>query len=319
LPLPIPNLDDRAWTDLVAEGRALIPAWAPEWTNHNPSDPGITLVELFAYLSEILIYRLNRVGDENLIEFLKLINGPAWKFEGDLELAKQSSLRAHSEIHRAVTARDFEQLALSVNETANPAAGKIARVKCIPGRNLPAEWEGSVARPTAEDVSVVVLAENPSSENVGEPEHELLRQVRNVLDRAQLLCTRVHVLAPRYVTIGVRARLAILRNVHADAIHTTAVQALDRFFDPLQGGPENRGWPFGRDVYLSELYQLLANLDGVDEVREVVVTPVEQKRELRNDFDEVEAIDLGPGELVKAHIAPGDIMIEPQERYAHRD
>ena len=60
----------------------MIPAWAPEWTNYNPSDPGITLIELFAYLSEMLLYRLNRVGDANLLEFLKLINGPSWRLEG---------------------------------------------------------------------------------------------------------------------------------------------------------------------------------------------------------------------------------------------
>jgi hypothetical protein len=52
LPLNLPNLDDLSWDDLMKEGRSLIPAWAPEWTNHNPSDPGITLVELFAYFSE---------------------------------------------------------------------------------------------------------------------------------------------------------------------------------------------------------------------------------------------------------------------------
>ena len=60
MPLPLPNLDDRSYTDLVEEARRLIPTYAPEWTNHNPSDPGIMLIELFAYLTEMLIYRLNR-------------------------------------------------------------------------------------------------------------------------------------------------------------------------------------------------------------------------------------------------------------------
>ena len=68
-----PNLDDRVWTDLVAEARALIPSYAPKWTDHNPSDLGIALVELFAYLVEGLIYRLNRVPDKNYIAFLNLL------------------------------------------------------------------------------------------------------------------------------------------------------------------------------------------------------------------------------------------------------
>ena len=79
MPLPIPNLDDLRWEDLVAEGRSLIPASAPDWTNHNASDPGITLMELFAFICEKLMYQLNRVSDRNVAEFLSLLNGTAWK------------------------------------------------------------------------------------------------------------------------------------------------------------------------------------------------------------------------------------------------
>ena len=75
MPIQLPNLDDVSWKDLNEEARSLIPGWAPSWTNHNASDPGITLVELFAYLTEGFIYRINRVGDENIREFLKLISG----------------------------------------------------------------------------------------------------------------------------------------------------------------------------------------------------------------------------------------------------
>jgi len=68
-----PNLDDRTWVDLVDEARALIPTYAPQWTDHNPSDLGIALVELFAYLVEGLTYRLNRVPEKSYIAFLDLI------------------------------------------------------------------------------------------------------------------------------------------------------------------------------------------------------------------------------------------------------
>ncbi len=68
-----PNLDDRMWQDIVNETVALIPTYAKEWTDHNLSDLGITLVELFAWLVEGMIYRLNRVADRQFIEFLKLI------------------------------------------------------------------------------------------------------------------------------------------------------------------------------------------------------------------------------------------------------
>jgi hypothetical protein len=61
MPLPLPNLDTRRWADLVQEGRALVPRYAPEWTDHNAHDPGITLMELLAWLAEMNIYRLNQI------------------------------------------------------------------------------------------------------------------------------------------------------------------------------------------------------------------------------------------------------------------
>jgi hypothetical protein len=73
MPLPLPNLDERRWSDLVEEGRALIPRHAPEWTDHNVHDPGITLLELFAWLTETSIYRLNRVPERHRLKFLALI------------------------------------------------------------------------------------------------------------------------------------------------------------------------------------------------------------------------------------------------------
>ena len=85
MPIQLPNLDDRRYADLVDEARRLIPVHAPQWTNHNPSDPGITLIELFADLTDMLLYRLNRVTDENQRKFLKLLNGPQWQPGADLQ------------------------------------------------------------------------------------------------------------------------------------------------------------------------------------------------------------------------------------------
>ena len=71
--IDLPSLDDRTWQDLVNQAKALIPQYAPEWTDHNPSDLGITLIELFAWLVEQMIYRLNRVPEKNYIAFLNLL------------------------------------------------------------------------------------------------------------------------------------------------------------------------------------------------------------------------------------------------------
>ena len=68
-----PNLDDRTWQDIVDQAKALIPKYAPEWTDHNTSDLGITLIELFAWIVESMLYRLNRVPEKNLIAFFNLL------------------------------------------------------------------------------------------------------------------------------------------------------------------------------------------------------------------------------------------------------
>ena len=73
MPIPLPNLDDRTFADLAEEMRALIPRYAPAWTDHNASDPGITLIELFAWLTEALIYRLNRIPEASEARFLELL------------------------------------------------------------------------------------------------------------------------------------------------------------------------------------------------------------------------------------------------------
>src|SRR4051794_37250150 len=71
--LPAPNLDDRKFQDLVDEAKRLIPRYCPEWTNHNLSDPGVALIELFAWMSEMILFRLNQVPDRLFVHFLNLV------------------------------------------------------------------------------------------------------------------------------------------------------------------------------------------------------------------------------------------------------
>lgn len=71
--LPKSNLDDRTYKDLVEECILRIPRYCPEWTNYNPSDPGVTLIELFAWLTDQMLLRFNRVPLRNYVTFLELI------------------------------------------------------------------------------------------------------------------------------------------------------------------------------------------------------------------------------------------------------
>ncbi|MEE6258980.1 putative baseplate assembly protein [Plantactinospora sonchi] len=71
--LPAPNLDDRRFQDIVDEAKRRIPRYCPEWTDHNVSDPGVALVELFAWMTEMTLYRLNQVPDRLYVKFLELV------------------------------------------------------------------------------------------------------------------------------------------------------------------------------------------------------------------------------------------------------
>ena len=73
MPLPVPELDDRRFDDLVAELLARIPAHTPEWTNPRAGDPGRTLIELFAFLGDTLLYRANQVPERQRRVFLNLL------------------------------------------------------------------------------------------------------------------------------------------------------------------------------------------------------------------------------------------------------
>jgi hypothetical protein len=76
MPIQIPQLDDRTYQQIVDEAVARIPVHTPEWNNFNHSDPGMTLVQLFAYMTENLLYRSNRIPNANRLKFLSLLRLP---------------------------------------------------------------------------------------------------------------------------------------------------------------------------------------------------------------------------------------------------
>lgn len=76
MPLVIPQIENRSYREIVAETLARIPVHNPEWTNFNDSDPGVTLLQLFAFISESLHYRSNLIPERNRIKFLQLLGVP---------------------------------------------------------------------------------------------------------------------------------------------------------------------------------------------------------------------------------------------------
>ncbi len=287
MPLTLPDLDDRRYADLVEEARTLIPGYAPEWTNHNPSDPGITLIELFAWLSEMLIYRLNRVSDDNLRTFLKLLNGKDWKPSGMTPAALATDIRTSVQAlrrqERAVSCDDFEALALE-------ADARVARVRCLPRRNALINFEAEQPG----HVSVIVV-----------PRHDgdltpVLEAVEAYLEPRRLLTTFVHVVGPQRVEVDIEATVVALPDVDPSELLPRVITTLRAFLDPLCGGEQQTGWPFGRNVFISEIYQLLDQLPGVDYVTEVTLASNDSARLIHNAQGKQIGLTVKPHELVSA-------------------
>lgn len=320
MPLQLPNLDDRTYQDLVQEAIGLIPTYDADWDNYNPSDPGITLIELFAYLAEMLIYRLNRVTDTNKYTFLKLLNGPDWVPEKALNEEMRETILKLRHTDRAVTGADFETLTLEVNQTLPANEQKIARARCVPRRNLESEnpLAPSVDRPG--HISIVIVPDDRVSSP--QPNATLIQAVQDYLEPRRLITTQLHVVGPRYFTIGIQLTLVLKPDAVEGTVKTQAINALQQFFDPLTGGVERQGWQFGRNVYVSEIYQLLDTLPGVDYVTptksptetvldEITISPEKTDRRQLNAQGQLIGIEIQPDELVDAQINPNAIQVVP--------
>ncbi|MBL7494831.1 baseplate J/gp47 family protein [Frankia nepalensis] len=297
--------DELTYAALMAEARALIPALHPGWTDHNPSDPGIALVELFAWLTEILAFQVDEVPDAHTWSFLALLNGPAWRpppdpAAADLGDAVAAALRELERRHRAVTAADYEHLLRAEWPGSPEAAGlgdarlaRLARVHAVARRDL-TRPAATAERDAPAHVSVIVVPPPAHAEARPAPSEKLLRAVAAFLDARRLVTTRLRVVGPAYAEIGIAARLGLRADAPPAQALADTVAALRAAFDMFTGGPEDIGRPFGEPVHLSDVYAVLDALPLVDFAEDVTLTG---GRPVTAEDDSVSAIGLAPHEL----------------------
>jgi hypothetical protein len=270
LPLPLPDLDDRTYANLVAEARSRLPAYCPDWTDHNASDPGIMLVELFAWLAEMLLYRTNRVPTRHVVAFLTLLNGAAWKPGPDIAEDIRDSILGLRMTWRAVTAEDYEALAL-----AEAAPGRVARTHCLPRRDLSVPGEAGKRAERPGHVSVILVPPGAGGETAPMPDATLCEVVRLFLDDRRLLTTRNHVVGPEYVPVQVRVtvvRRDPLTEPEKALLPQTVANAVAAFLHPLSGGVAGKGWPFGGAIQILEEMLAVVPANGPAAERRAVAT-----------------------------------------------
>lgn len=266
MPITLPNLDDREFADLVAEAKSLIPQLAPSWTDHNPSDPGITLIELFAYICDMLIYRTNRVSNANKRVFLQLLMGKEWSAQHSAQSLDQQVAAAIIEMRteeRAISNEDYENYALTVEG--------VARAYCRPLRNYQAAADKLFETMTAHVSLIIVAKENPFDTEL--ITNQLAQKVNSTLANRKLLTTQLHVVSANYLSLGVNLSLTIFDDFKEKEIEAIALHKLEEFFHPLTGGADGKGWQLGQPVYIADIYTLLDQLPGVDYIEPHSVKP----------------------------------------------
>ena len=270
----------RAWSfdELVREGGSLIPAYAPQWTNHNPSDPGITLLELLAYFSEILAYRALRITPDAKLHFLRLLEGRAVS-PSDPLIGKPSSVideeirkrvEALSRLECAVTPGDFERLAVGAAATYLDGRPGL-RARCVPGLDLRrvVETQHPAAADATADVSIVLALEPELPSDVADG---LCRHVHEALARACLLTTRAYVVRAPHLHVSVGCRISPKPGVPLSDATKAIDEALRRRFDPMRSDeplPDTR--PFGRRLHLATVAAVIDRTQEVDYVENVIV------------------------------------------------
>lgn len=270
----------RAWEfdELLREGMALIPAYAPQWTSHNPADPGITLVELFAYFSEILAYRALRITPDAKLRFLRLLEGAHGAVADDLQgaapAAIDEAIRARmlalSQVDCAVTPRDFEQLAVAA-ATQQLGEHAVVRAMCMPATDLrrAVGADDATAAAAPGDVSVLLA---PEREVPQQRLDEICHAVQQALAPRCLLTSRVHVVGPAFLHVSVACCVALEPGATLAAACDAIDAALRRHFGPVAPDePIANARPFGRALYLSEIAEVIDRAEGVDYVNQIAV------------------------------------------------
>ncbi|MEU9520861.1 putative baseplate assembly protein [Streptomyces sp. NPDC048224] len=219
----------------------------------------------------------------------EVVNREAARGGVDGETVEEAKLRAPITLRaqeRAVTLRDYEEL-------ARRAAPETARITCLEGKEN--EYGAHAVRVLVVPQAVPDPGGRLRFEQLV-PGDALLHRITRHLDERRLIGTRLSVGPPYYQGVTVVATIHAFRDVDADRVRRQAHDALYRHLDPLTGGADGRGWPFGRPVQTGEVFAVLQRVPGVELVDEVVLHPADPLTGKRGD--PTDRIDLEAPALV---------------------
>lgn len=196
---------------------------------------------------------------------------------------------------RAVSAEDFEEL-------AREASRQVAKVRCLRTTNLQRRGAGAPdpcdpqqrheALEERGFVSLIIVPDSTDAQPC--PSLELRRTLKDFLrERAPSVVAsseRIVVRPPDYVAVGIKATIIVTSIEKAAAVETDARKAVEQFLHPVTGGPDSKGWEFGRPILKSDVFALLERITDIDRVEDLLF--------LFRGQSNPERVEIGPNELL---------------------
>lgn len=276
--IPQPDLYTQKYKDISDEMLASIPKYTQKWTNHNPSDPGIVILEMLSWIMDTMLYRIDVIPEEMYVSFLRLVAGSAGLKDIESLLKKQSLDPHYTKIltlleevesgdkksieeiksavftflgsrFRAVTKEDFQILAIEA--TANSKDSQVKR---------------AIVSAKGKKVEVIIVPNNWDDllKHGNDPGYEtLIKIVSDYLDPRRLIGTLVEVKRPVFTEIRMNMKVDFSPRVNDAKVKEEIKNRIRTFLDPFEGGDQGNGWAYGRPLTIYEIAHLVEDTNGV--------------------------------------------------------
>lgn len=271
--IPLPNLDTKSYEELVDEMISSIPNYTDTWTDHNPSDPGITILELLSWIAETTLYRINRIPDESYVNFLRLVAGAAGIDDVERALNDPYLDRSHRQIleflreiekgdkktiaemktkalsflksrYRSITESDFQRLAIEATSDGSEGQPKVRRAIVYKSRDK-------------EKVEIVIVTDERNHYE------ELIPFVKDYLKPRTLIGTKIEVKKPVYTDVAIDIKAVCHHYAVPEKVEDNIRKRIMRHLDPFAGGDEKTGWPYRRPLTVYEIAQIVEETAGI--------------------------------------------------------
>jgi len=287
--IQLPNLDTKTYEEISGEMVASIPKYTDKWTNHNPSDPGITIIEMLSWIAETTLYRMNVIPHESYVNFLRFVAGSSGvdevecllkdphqdkyhrnilKFLKEIEEGhdktipqiKTEALQFLNSRYRAVTEDDFQQLAVEATDLFGIKTRRVIVEKA----------------PDEDKVKIILVPEKwKQYEELTESEKqsrykELAGFVKDYLDPRMLIGTKIEVKQPVYSDVSIDLKIVCHHYAIAEKIEADTKDSILEHLDPFVGGDEKTGWPYRRSLSVYEIAQIVEETDGIKQVGSIM-------------------------------------------------